>query len=128
MDRAWAWCEAATDLSEELGRHLWAIGVDTDFLFDLPGEQRPHLLTSMVKRLDVGIERVVAGHLDGTLEVPGNLRIGLADGALGYSTTGGNLQPSTIASVDELSNEIADGERRVDDVPTGELTEPPDAR
>ena len=32
--------EAATDLSDEVGRHLWAIGVDTDFLFELPESQR----------------------------------------------------------------------------------------
>ncbi len=82
----------------------------------------------MVKRLDVGIERVVDGHLDGTLEVPGNLRVGLADDAMGYSTTGGNLQQSTIATVDELAAEIADGNRRVSATPTGRLTQPPTAR
>jgi basic membrane lipoprotein Med (substrate-binding protein (PBP1-ABC) superfamily)/DNA-binding SARP family transcriptional activator len=116
--------EAATDLSDELGRQLWAIGVDTDFLFELPAAQREHLLTSMLKRLDVGVERVVAGHLDGTLEVPGSLRVGLADGAVGYSRSGGNLRPSTIAAVDELADEISSGERRIDDVPRGELSAP----
>ena len=48
--------EAATELSQELGRQLWAIGVDTDMLFELPDEQRDHLLTSMVKRIDVAVD------------------------------------------------------------------------
>lgn len=117
--------EAAADLSRELGRHLWAIGVDTDFLFELPADQREHLLTSMLKRLDVGIERVVADHLAGTLEVPGGLRIGLADDAVGYSTTGGNLQRSTIAAVDKLAAQIANGSRRVNVAPTHTLIQPP---
>jgi basic membrane lipoprotein Med (substrate-binding protein (PBP1-ABC) superfamily)/DNA-binding SARP family transcriptional activator len=118
--------EVAAELSEP-ARQLWAIGVDTDFLFELPAGQREHLLTSMVKRLDVGIERVVAGHLDGSLEVPSNLRVGLAEGAVGYSTSGGHLAPTTIDTVDRLAAEIADGERSVDDVPTGEVRLPPSA-
>lgn len=119
--------EAATELSDALGRQLWAIGVDTDFLFELPADQRAHLLTSMVKRLDVAIERVVAAHLDDTLEVPSSLRLGLTEGAVGYSTSGGQLHPATVTAVDELSARIAAGDLSVNDVPTGPLVEPPRA-
>ena len=85
--------EAATDLSEGVGRHLWAVGVDTDFVFELPAEQREHVLTSMLKRLDVGVERVVEDYQAGDLEVPSALRLGLADEAVGYSTVRRSPQP-----------------------------------
>ena len=119
--------EAATDLSDDVGRHLWAIGVDTDFVFELPARQREHLLTSMLKRLDVGVEHVVAAQLDGTLEIPSALRLGLSDGAVGYSKAGGNLQPSTIEELDRFAAAISAGGLAVDDVPTDELRELPSA-
>ena len=63
-------------LSDELGRHLWAIGVDTDFRLRAPRvEQRSHVLTSMVKRLDVGVERVVAAYEDGQARGPSTVRL-----------------------------------------------------
>ena len=102
--------EAATDLSDEAGRHLWAVGVDSDFVFELPAEQREHVLTSMLKRLDLGVERIVEEFQAGDLEVPGSLRLGLADEAVGYSTAGDHLSPATIAEVDGLAADIASGE------------------
>lgn len=100
---------AATSLSTELGRHLWAIGVDTDSVFELPSGEREHLLTSMVKRLDLVVERVVSEHVDGTLRVPSSLRLGLADGAVGYSTSGNHLRASTIDALQRLEHDITDG-------------------
>jgi hypothetical protein len=116
--------EAATDLSEEVGRHLWAVGVDSDFLFELPVEQREHLLTSMVKRLDVGVERIVDAYVAGDLEVPSALRLGLADDAVGYSTSGGHLDSATIARLDALEADIKNGEISVSLTPTGDVREP----
>jgi len=116
--------EAATDLSEEVGRHLWAVGVDSDFLFELPVEQREHLLTSMIKRLDVGVERIVGDYVAGDLEIPSALRLGLAEDAVGYSTSGGHLDAATIAQLDALEADIKEGEISVSLTPTGELREP----
>ncbi|HEX5614739.1 MAG TPA: BTAD domain-containing putative transcriptional regulator, partial [Acidimicrobiia bacterium] len=116
--------EVATELSD-VDRHLWAIGVDTDFVYELPAAQRDHLLTSMLKRFEVGIERVVAAHEDGTLEVPSTLKLGLADGAVGYSTSGDHLRASTITRLDELEAAIVRGTITVASTPTGLLREPP---
>jgi basic membrane lipoprotein Med (substrate-binding protein (PBP1-ABC) superfamily)/DNA-binding SARP family transcriptional activator len=118
---------AAAALSDELGRHLWAIGVDSDLLFELPAEQRDHLLTSMLKRLDTAMARVVADDEAGVLEFPGSIRLGLVDEAVGYSTAGDHLSASTIAAVDELGAAVAGGEIDVDTTPTGPLSEPPPA-
>jgi basic membrane protein A len=54
---------AAASLSGSLGRHLWAIGVDTDWYEDLshnlgiisPGAWRSHVLTSVRKRFDLAV-------------------------------------------------------------------------
>ena len=57
--------EAATELSDDLDRQLWAIGVDTDNTFELQDREREHLLTSMVKKLDHGVEHIVEQFDDG---------------------------------------------------------------
>lgn len=54
---------AAAALSGSMGRHLWAIGVDTDWYEDLshnlgiisPGAWRSHVLTSVRKRFDLAV-------------------------------------------------------------------------
>jgi basic membrane lipoprotein Med (substrate-binding protein (PBP1-ABC) superfamily)/DNA-binding SARP family transcriptional activator len=54
---------AAAALSSSMGRHLWAIGVDTDWYEDLshnlgtisPGAWRSHVLTSVRKRFDLAV-------------------------------------------------------------------------
>jgi basic membrane lipoprotein Med (substrate-binding protein (PBP1-ABC) superfamily)/DNA-binding SARP family transcriptional activator len=117
--------DAATTLSDELGRQLWAVGVDTDFVFELPANQREHVLTSMIKNIEVGIERVITDYKDGSLEVPSTLRLGLTDEAVGYTKSGNKLSPATIAAVDKLAAEIASGSRPVDRTAIGELVSPP---
>ena len=111
--------EAATDLSDEIDRHLWAIGVDTDYLFELPESQRSHLLTSMVKRLDLGVEWDRGPIRGGTLEVPSTVRLGLAESGVGYSTSGDQMQASTVAMLRVLEGRIVSGEIIVDRTPAG---------
>lgn len=117
--------DVATWLSADVGRHLWAIGVDTDFVFDLPSEQRDHVLTSMVKRLDHGVETIVAAYEEGRLRVPSTVDLGLADGAVGYTTSGDHLQSSTLEALEDLEEQIIRGEIDVDDVPTGAVMATP---
>ena len=83
--------EAATALSTET-RPLWVIGVDSDQYYDISDTQRAHLLTSMFKGFDVGIHAVVAAYDNGTLVAPSVVEVGLADGAVGYTTTGNTLE------------------------------------
>ena len=93
-------------------------------VFDLPTELRDHVLTSMVKRLDQGVVTIVAAYEDGRLRVPSTVDLDLADDALGYSTSGNHLQPSTIEALEELRTQVIAGEIEVDDVPTGPVTTP----
>ena len=118
--------EAATELSGP-GRQLWVIGVDSDQSYDITDEQRNHLLTSMFKRFESGIEAVVAAHDGGTLAVPGTLTVTLADGGVGYTNTGRHLQPATIHALETFRAQIIDGTIRVDPTPAGDppTAEPP---
>ena len=108
--------EAATALSTET-RPLWVIGVDSDQYYDISDTQRAHLLTSMFKGFDVGIHAVVAAYDNGTLVAPSVVEVGLADGAVGYTTTGEHLGASTIATLEQLRDEIVNGTIDVHPVP-----------
>lgn len=109
---------AATDLSTP-SRKLWMIGVDNDQVFDLPDEQRAHILTSMLKRFDVAIAAATDGLLDGSIEPGRWLRLGLAEGAVGYTTSGDHLDPATIDRLDALTDDIVSGRISIDGVPDG---------
>ena len=117
---------AADEQSAALNRHLWAIGADADQFYDVPDAQRGHVLTSTIKRYDVGVYDLVSDYLDGGLE-PVNRELTLAEGAVGYSTAGDNLSPETIARLEGLRSEIVSGERSVPRAPSGPLAPPPSA-
>ena len=67
--------------------------------------------------MDRGVEAVVAAHVDGTLQVPGVIGVTLADGAVGYTDTGGHLQAATTAALEMFRTQIVDGTVVVDPVP-----------
>ena len=115
--------QAATELTRP-DQWLWAIGVDSDQFFGLPSERQDHLLTSMPKRLDVGVQAVTAAHANGTLVVPSTLTLGLADGAVGYTDTGGHLRSATIQRLEEFRAEIIAGTRAVDAAPDQTIDSP----
>jgi basic membrane lipoprotein Med (substrate-binding protein (PBP1-ABC) superfamily)/DNA-binding SARP family transcriptional activator len=116
---------AAREESDRQGRHLWAIGVDADQYLDASELERPHVLTSMIKRFDVAVYELIRDYLDGGLEPTGRV-LTLADGGVGYSTTGGHLTEDTIATLERLKQEIIAGTRTVPRSPKGELEPPPD--
>jgi basic membrane lipoprotein Med (substrate-binding protein (PBP1-ABC) superfamily)/DNA-binding SARP family transcriptional activator len=81
---------AAAALSGSMGRHLWAIGVDTDWYEDLsrslgtisPGAWRSHILTSVRKRYDLAVYEALQTVASGDRLPPiqaYDLRSGLVD-------------------------------------------------
>ena len=114
---------AAEEQSAALDRHLWAIGADSDQFYDVSETQQPHVLTSVIKRIEVEVYELIRDYLDGGLEpVPRELT--LADGAVDYSTTGDNLSAETIAKLEALRVEIVSGRRSVPRTPSGSLPPP----
>jgi basic membrane lipoprotein Med (substrate-binding protein (PBP1-ABC) superfamily)/DNA-binding SARP family transcriptional activator len=108
--------EVATELSTSR-RPLWVIGVDSDQCYDISADECDHLLTSMYKRLESGISAVVGAHDAGTLTGQRTLVVGVAEGAVGYTDTGGHLDDATVAQLDEFRDRMLDGTLVVDPEP-----------
>ena len=121
----WGVFEAAASESERLGRHLWAIGVDTDEYYTVldvpaavptgqnPRSWQPHILTSMTKRLDLAFYAALADYAAGNL-APGTRSLGLADRAVDITYSGGFLD-DIRPELEAVRSRIISG---VIDVPT----------
>ena len=85
----------------------WAIGVDSDQYLTATPEQQEHILTSMLKRVDVAVFETAKAAVEGTLE-GGFATYDLSTDGVGYSTEGGYLD-EFVAQLDELKAQIVDG-------------------
>jgi basic membrane protein A len=78
------------DAAVEAGDGKWAIGVDSDQYLTAPKDQQPHILTSMLKRVDVAVYDYINASAAGdvsTLPKVFDLKV---DG-VGYATTGDHV-------------------------------------
>jgi DNA-binding SARP family transcriptional activator/basic membrane lipoprotein Med (substrate-binding protein (PBP1-ABC) superfamily) len=101
------------------GQEVWAIGVDIDmhesfgnYLERLGLDQevgtvdQSRIITSVVKRLDVGVHLAIRQFMsDGSLEP---IVLSLANGGVGYTTTGGYLD-GHVEAVDEAVDNASNG-------------------
>jgi basic membrane protein A len=84
-----------------------AIGVDSDQYDEAPG----HVLTSMIKRVDVAVYETVQAVLEDRFE-PGMHTFGLAEDGVGYVLDDRNrelIPPKVEARVEELRREVIAG-------------------
>ena len=92
---------------------LWAIGVDSDQNHLAP----ENVLTSMMKRVDVGVFTGCKAIHDDAF-VPGVTTLGLVEAGVGYApTTSNNVNAEILAKVDELAAKISAGEIVVPEIP-----------
>ncbi len=107
--------EAAAEMSRP-GRHLWAIGVDSDQFVsvrDLPGtvspaDWTPHILTSVTKHFDEAVYTALAAYAsDG--QPPPSTPLGLEAGGVDISYSGGFID-ALRPQIDELRRAIIRGE------------------
>jgi basic membrane protein A len=103
--------EAAT----EAGDGKWAIGVDSDQYLTAPAEQQPHILTSMLKRVDVATYNMIKSVSDGSPLVSYQTYDLKADG-VGYSTSGGFID-DVKSQIDDFAAKIKSGEIKVPTAP-----------
>jgi basic membrane protein A len=89
-------------------RGLWAIGVDTDQYLMSDPSLRDAILTSMLKRADIATYTIA---MEIAMGVPkdGNNVFGVGRGGVGYSTSGGFVDPIK-AKLDAFAARIASGE------------------
>jgi len=86
----------------------WAIGVDSDQYLTATPEQQAHILTSMLKRVDVAVFQTAKAVQDGDLS--GGFKVfDLSVDGVGYSTSGGYLD-DFIAQLDDLKAQIVAGD------------------
>ena len=119
--------EAARQESVRQGRHLWAIGADTDEYSTVlntshvhmggpdPNGWQPHILTSMIKRWDVATHTLIMEFAADQFR-PGIRVFRLAEEGVGYSTTGGFID-DLVPTIEDLKARIIAGEIVVPEVP-----------
>jgi basic membrane lipoprotein Med (substrate-binding protein (PBP1-ABC) superfamily)/DNA-binding SARP family transcriptional activator len=115
--------DAAVAFTEATGRHVWAIGVDSDqyaTVVDLPGARNArmwqrHILTSVLKDFGALHYAAIAAYADGTFQ-PGVWTWGLETGATGISYSGGYLD-DVRNELDALRSQIIDGDVRASCIP-----------
>ncbi len=96
-----------------------AIGVDSDQYLTAPPDLQPVILTSMVKRVDVAVLDFITDFSedDGQVE-PGPRTYDLAVEGVGYSTSGGGVDP-IVPQLEELEQQIIAGQIKVPTTPQG---------
>lgn len=97
--------EAATS------RRKFVIGVDSDQSLTATPQQRPYILTSMLKRVDLAVYETISILMAGRFE--GGYRIfGLSDGGVGYALNDYNksLITDIIPKIDDLKARIIRGD------------------
>ena len=99
--------QAAKDYSESNDTHVWAIGVDSDQYLTAGEEFQPHILTSMLKRVDVAVFNTIQAVQDGTFS-GGPQVFDLSVDGVGYSTSGGFVDDIT-GQLDNWKGRIVSG-------------------
>ncbi|TDB91081.1 BMP family ABC transporter substrate-binding protein [Actinomadura sp. KC216] len=93
----------------------WAIGVDSDQYHTVEAAQKPHVLSSAVKSLDVAVSKFVKDYADGRPQ-SGSVRFGLAENGVGYSTSGGFID-DVEPRLEALKKQIIAGQITVPTTP-----------
>ena len=101
----------ATAEQNDAGNAVWAIGVDADqynvMAATNPGLEQ-YILTSMLKRVDVGQGTAIQDWLEGNFK-SGISRFDLSVDGVGFSTTGDFLPADLIAEMEDFKAQIISG-------------------
>ncbi|MCY7303543.1 MAG: BMP family ABC transporter substrate-binding protein [Thermoleophilia bacterium] len=98
-------------LSAAKDKGLWGIGVDAD-----QGYLGAHMLTSAVKRVDVGVSRTMKQAKTGTFKGFGNTIFSVRSGGIGLGKVSPKVPKAIIAAEKVLENKIRTG--KVKGIPT----------
>ncbi len=101
----------------ERGDGYWAIGVDSDQYLTAEPDQKPHILTSMLKRVDTAVFDVIS-EVDNDEFTPGNKTYDLKIDGVGYSKSGGFVD-DIADQIDSYGQKIEDGDIKVPTAPKG---------
>jgi basic membrane protein A len=94
-----------------------AIGVDSDQYLLVSAEQQPHIMTSMLKRVDTAVHDAIEAQGGDGLDAGGQV-FGMAEGGVDYSKSNTELMTEDITTeVDDLKQQIIDGAITVPETP-----------
>ena len=99
------------DAAAAAGSGKWAIGVDSDQYLTASAAQKPHILTSMLKRVDVATFDMIKSVADGS-PLTSYQTYDLKKDGVGYATSGGFLD-DVKSKIDEAATKIKSGEIKV---------------
>lgn len=103
--------EAAT----AAGDGKWAIGVDSDQYLTAPADEKPHILTSMLKRVDVATYDMIKSVADGK-PLTSYQTYDLKANGVGYATSGGFVD-DIKSKLDAYAEKIKSGQIKVPTTP-----------
>jgi basic membrane protein A len=106
---------AARDHSLASGDHVWAIGVDADQYLQVAGDLQPHILTSMIKQVDVITYDIIESQVLGTF-TGGTDHWDLSRNGVDYATSGGFVD-AYVPALEDIKQDIIDGLILVPTVP-----------
>lgn len=104
------------DAAVAAGEGKWAIGVDSDQYTSATPEQQKHILTSMLKRVDVAVFNTIEAFSKGD-KTGGTKVFDLSVDGVGYSTSGGYLD-DIKTQLDDLKAKVVGGEITVPTEPS----------
>jgi len=90
------------------GDGKWAIGVDSDQYLTASADQKKHILTSALKRVDTSVYDEIKSFKDKSLK-PGFVNYDLKNDGVGIATSGGNID-DIKAKIDAAAAKIKSGE------------------
>ncbi|WP_114571029.1 BMP family lipoprotein [Exiguobacterium flavidum] len=93
------------------GEEVWVIGVDRDQVEE--GMPENVTLTSMVKRVDIAVEKVAKDTKDGKFPGGKIVEFGLQDGGVDIAPSKDNISEDILTKVDEYKKKMMDGEIKV---------------
>jgi basic membrane protein A len=103
------------DAAVAAGTGKWAIGVDSDQYLTASDAQKPHILTSMLKRVDVATFDMIKSVADGS-PLTSYQTYDLKKDGVGYAKSGGFVDDIS-SKIDEAATKIKSGEIKVPDKP-----------
>jgi basic membrane protein A and related proteins len=104
------------DAAVDAGEGNWAIGVDGDQYGSASADQKEHILTSMIKHVDVATFDMIQSVKDGK-PLSGYQTYDLKVDGVGYATSGGFLSQSTQDDMNEYADKIKSGDVKVPATP-----------
>ena len=103
----------------EAGPDAIAIGVDSDQYLTASAEEKEHIMTSMLKRVDTAVYDAIKSEAEGNFQ-PGFQVFGLAEEGVDYADSNPDLlTPEIQQAVDEAKQQIISGEITVPEEPQG---------